>query len=75
MNATNRAHPAPAARRARDLLRDPAVWAWVVVALLAIFPAREALTRVRGDEALTLVRDDTAPRHAAGSQQRTGFLL
>lgn len=49
MNATNRDHAAPAARRARELLRDPAVWAWVVVALLAIFPAREALTHVRGD--------------------------
>jgi hypothetical protein len=75
MNTVNEDNALPPIRRARDLLRDPAVWAWVVVALLAIFPAREALTRVRGDEALTLVRDDTAPRHAAGSQQRTGFLL
>jgi hypothetical protein len=48
MNETNRTQAAPATRRARDLLRDPAVWAWVVVALLAIFPAREALTHVRG---------------------------
>lgn len=24
----------------RDVLRDPALWAWLVVALLAILPAR-----------------------------------
>jgi len=53
MNETNRTQAAPATRRARDLLRDPAVWAWVVVALLAIFPAREALTHVRGDAGTT----------------------
>lgn len=28
---------------ARGLLRDPAVWAWLVVALLAILPARLVL--------------------------------
>jgi hypothetical protein len=27
----------------RDLLRDPALWAWLVVALLAIFPAHAVL--------------------------------
>jgi hypothetical protein len=27
----------------RELLRDPALWAWLVVALLAILPARAAL--------------------------------
>lgn len=27
----------------RELLRDPAVWAWLVVALLAILPARAVL--------------------------------
>lgn len=25
------------------MLRDPALWAWLVVALLALFPARAAL--------------------------------
>ena len=30
-------------RAPRELLRDPALWAWVMVALLAIFPARAAL--------------------------------
>ena len=57
MNETHRHQAAPATRRARDLLRDPAVWAWVVVALLAIFPAHEALTHVRG-------ASDTAQHHA-----------
>jgi hypothetical protein len=27
----------------RELLRDPALWAWLVVALLAILPARAVL--------------------------------
>jgi hypothetical protein len=26
-----------------EILRDPAVWAWLIVALLAILPARAAL--------------------------------
>ncbi|HEX6137155.1 MAG TPA: hypothetical protein VF059_05825 [Casimicrobiaceae bacterium] len=30
-------------RRQHRVLRDPAVWAWLIVALLAIFPARAAL--------------------------------
>jgi hypothetical protein len=29
--------------RPRDLLRDPALWAWLAVALLAIIPARAVL--------------------------------
>jgi hypothetical protein len=28
---------------AREILRDPAVWAWIAVALLAIIPAGAAL--------------------------------
>jgi hypothetical protein len=28
---------------ARELLRDPALWAWLAVALLAILPARAVL--------------------------------
>ena len=28
---------------AREILRDPAVWAWIAVALLAILPARAVL--------------------------------
>ncbi len=60
MNATNRDHAAAATRRARNLLSDPAVWAWVVVALLAILPARDALTHVRGE-------GDAAQRHAIRS--------
>jgi hypothetical protein len=28
------------------MLRDPALWAWLIVALLAILPAREALALV-----------------------------
>jgi hypothetical protein len=28
---------------AHNLLRDPALWAWLVVALLAILPARAVL--------------------------------
>ena len=27
----------------REMLRDPAVWAWIAVALLAILPARAVL--------------------------------
>jgi len=30
----------------REVLRDPAVWAWIAVALLAIIPARAALACV-----------------------------
>lgn len=30
----------------REVLRDPAVWAWIAVALLAIIPARAALAGV-----------------------------
>jgi len=30
----------------REILRDPAVWAWIAVALLAIIPARAALAGV-----------------------------
>jgi hypothetical protein len=37
-NATTRPMRAP-----RELLRDPALWAWLLVALLAIFPARAVL--------------------------------
>jgi hypothetical protein len=33
----------PPPRRPHRMLRDPAVWAWLIVALLAIFPARAAL--------------------------------
>jgi hypothetical protein len=29
--------------RPREILRDPAVWAWLLVALLAILPARAVL--------------------------------
>ena len=29
--------------RPREVLRDPAFWAWIAVALLAILPARAAL--------------------------------
>jgi hypothetical protein len=29
--------------RPREILRDPAVWAWLFVALLAILPARAVL--------------------------------
>jgi hypothetical protein len=57
MNTVNEDNALPPIRRARDLLRDPAVWAWVVVALLAILPARDALTHVRGD-------GDATHRHA-----------
>lgn len=41
LSKTERA--APGERPGWDILRDPALWAWVVVALLAIFPARAAL--------------------------------
>lgn len=30
-------------RAPRDILRDPALWAWLLVALLAILPARAVL--------------------------------
>jgi hypothetical protein len=30
-------------RAPRELFRDPAVWAWLLVALLAILPARAVL--------------------------------
>ena len=33
----------PASSHTRELLRDPAVWAWLLVALLAIVPAHAAL--------------------------------
>jgi hypothetical protein len=33
-------------RHLRDLLRDPALWAWLIVALLAIFPAHAVLAGV-----------------------------
>ncbi|HSC24410.1 MAG TPA: hypothetical protein VLG08_11900 [Casimicrobiaceae bacterium] len=35
---SNRSFPTP-----REILRDPAVWAWIAVVLLAILPARAAL--------------------------------
>ena len=41
--------PVPTVRRDAPLLRDPAVWAWFIVALLAIIPATEALSRIRND--------------------------
>jgi hypothetical protein len=31
------------ARLPHDLLRDPAIWAWLFVVLLALIPARAAL--------------------------------
>lgn len=43
--------PSKTERLAWDILRDPAVWAWVVVALLAILPARAALAQDRADRA------------------------
>ena len=49
---------APAARAALDILRDPALWAWLVVALLAIIPARSLLTHERGDDAAVSHRQD-----------------
>lgn len=36
-------HVTPGSRRTRDLLRDPAIWAWLLVALLAIVPAHAAI--------------------------------
>ena len=39
--------PSKTERLAWDILRDPALWAWVVVALLAILPARAALAQDR----------------------------
>jgi hypothetical protein len=38
-------HVAPAAprRSSHANLRDPALWAWLIVALLALLPARAAL--------------------------------
>lgn len=38
---TTRTFPTP-----HEVLRDPAVWAWIAVALLAIIPARAALAGV-----------------------------
>ena len=53
MNTRKTPASAPASRAARNILRDPAMWAWVVVALLAIIPARAAFTHDRGDAAAT----------------------
>jgi hypothetical protein len=36
-------HRIPSLRHSRDLLRDPALWAWLIVALLAIFPAHAVI--------------------------------
>ena len=36
-------HRIPSLRHSRDFLRDPALWAWLIVALLAIFPAHAVL--------------------------------
>src|SRR5437867_4946959 len=36
---------AAASNRARETLRDPAIWAWLLVALLAILPAKAALAQ------------------------------
>jgi hypothetical protein len=36
-------HRASAARHPRDLLRDPALWVWLLVALLALLPAKAVL--------------------------------
>jgi hypothetical protein len=38
-------HPDPSSRRRAlpALLHDPALWAWLIVALLALLPARAAL--------------------------------
>jgi hypothetical protein len=43
MDSSNLRHRANAARHPRDLLRDPALWVWLLVALLAILPAKAAL--------------------------------
>ena len=39
----SRSGAAASVRRSYELLRDPALWAWLLVALLAIFPARAVL--------------------------------
>jgi hypothetical protein len=36
-------HRTSSLRHSRDFLRDPALWAWLIVALLAIFPAHAVL--------------------------------
>jgi len=44
MSASNEiAAPSMLARKRHAPLRDPALWAWLVVALLALLPARAAL--------------------------------
>lgn len=43
------APPSPVARKpARGWFRDPAVWAWVAVVLLALLPLRSALPLLLG---------------------------
>jgi hypothetical protein len=46
MNTRHPERAAAARRHPSDALRDPALWAWLIVALLAILPAREALALV-----------------------------
>jgi hypothetical protein len=43
MNSSELPPTRHARRAARDLLRDPALWAWLAVALLAILPAHSVL--------------------------------
>ncbi len=35
--------PAASRHHGSDMLRDPAIWAWLLVALLALLPARAVL--------------------------------
>lgn len=50
-NPTHAGDGAAIAQRPRATLRDPAVWAWLLVALLAIFPVKAALSHDAGDAA------------------------
>lgn len=70
--------PSNTERLAWDILRDPAVWAWVVVALLAILPARAALAQDRvarapGHEPAGHVTSDHAVAPGGISSPRLAF--
>lgn len=43
-NATERDRSIAGGRRIGEIYRDPAVWAWVVVLLLAMLPVRAAIS-------------------------------
>jgi hypothetical protein len=65
--------PARASRGASHVpLRDPVIWAWLVVALLAILPAAAALTHLRDHAAAPATAPVTATAAAPAAAASNG---